>query len=192
MTNCFWQRLQIEIEWKIFENRETWIEIENLRERFSRACVNFENFEFDRFANRWNRRIETWRNANLYEISKLWKRIWNCMCRKYVKTTIWFDVIANQMNSNFQRTCDVNHSRSDEILIENLKINDEMNQSTFFASDFDFLTEIHRFYFLLCFYSSFFIDVRSNKMKNKKNELKCHVENDRLNVSIEWRFSECQ
>ena len=31
-----------------------------------------------------------------------------------------------------------------------------------------------------------------NKTRDTKNELKCHVKNDRLDSSIEWQFDECQ
>ena len=41
-----------------------------------------------------------------------------------------FDADADSLISTSQRTCDVDHSRSDEVLIEDLKVDDEVSQST--------------------------------------------------------------
>ena len=98
------------------------------RKTFASMC-KFEDFEFDRFENKWDRRIEIWRNANLYENQNCENCIWDCIYRSCAKTTTCFDVIANQMNWDSQQTCDMNHSRSNEILIEDLKINDETIES---------------------------------------------------------------
>ena len=137
MTKCSWQCSKTEKSWrelrksrnqKVNENRK-------LTRKIFANMYRFEDFEFDRFENKWDRRIEIWRNANLYEISKLWKRIWECMCRRYAKTTTWFDVIANQMNSNSQQTCDIDCS----FVFENLRIDDEMSELTIFECKFRLL-----------------------------------------------------
>ena len=62
-----------------------------------------------------------------------------------------FGVVAGSLISASQETCDVGHSRSDEVLIENLGMSDGGASRQCLNADFGFLIEIHLFYFLLCF-----------------------------------------
>ena len=101
----------------LWESRNVNQNRELTRKTFASMC-RFEDLEFDRFESKWDRRIEIWCNANLYENQNCENCIRDCIYRSCAKTTICFDVIANQMNWNFRRTCDVNHSWSNEILIE--------------------------------------------------------------------------
>ena len=174
MTKCFWQRLQIEIKCKIFENRKTWIEIENWRERFSRTCVNLkisnsivlqtdEIVALKYNVMRFCMKRSLFSKLRLLKLREKHARNW-CCCK-----FIDFDFSKNMRCKSFS-------------MIENFEICDEKTNRQCLNANFDFLTEIHFFYFLLCFCFSLFhwrVTEQNEKyekwieMSRKKRSIRC-------------------
>ena len=151
MIKCSWQRLQIEIEWKIFENRKRWIEIENWRERLSRACVSLKisnlivskaneivALRYDVMRICMKSKVQLLSRLHLSELRKKNERSW-CFLK-----FIDFDFSKNMRCKSFLIRWDSDwRSR-------NKWWNERVNRQ-FLNANFDFLTcDIHLFYLLLC------------------------------------------
>ena len=183
MTKCSWQRLQIEVELKNVENRkiEKWIRIENWRERFPRACVDLKIS--NSIVSKADEIV-----AFRYDVTRVvWGDhcFWDCICQNCAKNTRAFDVAADSLISTSQETCDADHSRSDEILIEDLKVDDEVSESAISECRLRLLDGNSSLLSLVvCSYSSSFLTHRAEI----EDELRCHVD-DRLDPSAEWQLT---
>ena len=149
-----------------------------------------EDLEFDRFESRWDRRIEIWRNASLYEtitafvhLSELREehaRIWCCY-----------------------RLIDLRFSRNMRCRSFTIRWNSDWRfESRWWSESIDNFWI--RLRLLDVWYSSFLSLVmllflalsltcdRARWSSEIEKWIRCHVENDRSDASIEWRFDECQ